>query len=543
MRTDLKVNYEALLDLSDHLKKYQDDAEAVEKELNSLNIFLNGQKSKALKKLKDDINEDDKYFVNLIEELKDLKKKINSYVSCMENYVAAETPGEITRVDTVDIKLNLDSMKSCVEGGGTWFNETLPSGSYIFPDDKIKQKEQKNKYERNYNKLENYRKSYLAPLKQRLDQGITDLYKIYDDYLVPFEDEDDNHRKKLNKSYKKYTSTWNKIKNDVKLGLKIRKSFITHFYGALAIVVAIALFPVATLIVAIAAVAVGASIAAIPKKYFGDGLLKNLKESVDEKVKIIKQGPVKVVKVMANDMADTVQTPEGVAGVVGDVAGMVVGGKIAKAIKNPKTPVSKTGETNVPVEDAKMPDIGDMENIGGGNSPKLLDDSGKFIDDTLENNYQSYLKRKSSKGQIPKDRLEWKQASDYWTKESPVARGNKFNKTVREADIYDYHEIYLENGKRLDSYDPDIGEIISRKATDLDKISEETFRKYLSEFSTKYSKGTKIRSNAYPELDGQALQGQYILEIPASNADLANIEYYKNIASEYDVILRFTEEN
>ena len=53
-----------------------------------------------------------------------------------------------------------------------------------------------------------------------------------------------------------------------------------------------------------------------------------------------------------------------------------------------------------------------------------------------------YIKRKISKGQTPKDRLEWKQASEYWTKESPVARGNNFNKTVREADIYDYHEIF-----------------------------------------------------------------------------------------------------
>lgn len=124
-----------------------------------------------------------------------------------------------------------------------------------------------------------------------------------------------------------------------------------------------------------------------------------------------------------------------------------------------------------------------------------------------------YIKRKISKGQTPKDRLEWKQASEYWTKESPVARGNNFNKTVREADIYDYHEIFLENGKRLDSYDPDAGEIISRKATDLDKISEETYRRYLSEFSSKYSEGTKIRSNAYLELDGQELRGQYILEM------------------------------
>ncbi len=182
------------------------------------------------------------------------------------------------------------------------------------------------------------------------------------------------------------------------------------------------------------------------------------------------------------------------------------------------------------------------EALESGLDANLLDDMGEFADDTLENNYQAYINRKISKGQIPKDRLEWKKASDYWTKESPIARGNNFNRTVREADIYDYHEVYLENGKRLDSYDPDAREIISRKATDLDKITEETYRGYLSEFSQKYSEGTKIRSNAYPELDGQELKGQYILEIPASNVDISNIDYYKQIASEYDVILRFTEE-
>ncbi|MBO7249438.1 MAG: hypothetical protein J6U88_05105, partial [Bacteroidales bacterium] len=82
----------------------------------------------------------------------------------------------------------------------------------------------------------------------------------------------------------------------------------------------------------------------------------------------------------------------------------------------------------------------------------LLDNMGKFSDDVLENNYQVYVNRKISRGQLPKERLEWKQVSEYWTKESPIARGNNFNKRVREADIYDYHEVYLENGKRLDSY-------------------------------------------------------------------------------------------
>ena len=91
--------------------------------------------------------------------------------------------------------------------------------------------------------------------------------------------------------------------------------------------------------------------------------------------------------------------------------------------------------------------------------------------------------------------------------------------------------------------DIEAGEIISRKATDLDKIQESTFRSYLREFEQKYSVGTEIRSQKYKnELYGKVLEGSYILEVPASNAKLPNIDYYKQIASEYDVTLRFTEE-
>lgn len=38
------------------------------------------------------------------------------------------------------------------------------------------------------------------------------------------------------------------------------------------------------------------------------------------------------------------------------------------------------------------------------------------------------------------------------------------------------------------------------------------------------------------------IEGQYILEIPASNQNLSNIKYFKDIAEEYGVKLRYTEE-
>ncbi|WP_152657119.1 hypothetical protein [Oceanobacillus sp. CFH 90083] len=70
----------------------------------------------------------------------------------------------------------------------------------------------------------------------------------------------------------------------------------------------------------------------------------------------------------------------------------------------------------------------------------------------------------------PKARLH--EASAYCRIHPPMVRGRRFNKTTKETDIYLHHEVHLSNGKRLDSYDPDAGEIISRKSTYLDQISD-----------------------------------------------------------------------
>ena len=169
--------------------------------------------------------------------------------------------------------------------------------------------------------------------------------------------------------------------------------------------------------------------------------------------------------------------------------------------------------------------------------------NGKFIDELLEADYQKYLTRKSKQGKAPKDRLEWKESRDYWLNDSPMARGNEFNKKAIDNDWYDFNEVHLENGKRLDSYDPDLGEIVSRKATDLESIELSTFESYLKEMKNKYSTGTKIRSNKYPDLDGKTLEGKQILEIPESNKNFDKIQEYIDLAKDkYNIEIRFRPE-
>ena len=125
-----------------------------------------------------------------------------------------------------------------------------------------------------------------------------------------------------------------------------------------------------------------------------------------------------------------------------------------------------------------------------------------------------------------------------------MARRNEFNKKAIDNEWYEYNEVHLENGKRLDSYDEIKGEIVSRKATDLESIELSTFESYLKEMKNKYSEGIKIRSDKYKtELDGKVLKGRQILEIPESNKNFDKIQEYIDLAkNKYNIEIRFRPE-
>ncbi len=87
-----------------------------------------------------------------------------------------------------------------------------------------------------------------------------------------------------------------------------------------------------------------------------------------------------------------------------------------------------------------------------------------------------------------------------------------------------------------------VGEIVSRKATDFDNIQPSTFENYLKEIDNKYAPGTVIRSNKYPDIDSQTLQGKKILEVPASNQTSSKLTEFQQLADDYGVELRFQPE-
>lgn len=88
-----------------------------------------------------------------------------------------------------------------------------------------------------------------------------------------------------------------------------------------------------------------------------------------------------------------------------------------------------------------------------------------------------------------------------------------------QAEKYPFNEIYIEKKGggyvRLDSYNPDLGEIVSRKMTQFDKVQTSTAVQYLKELASKYASGSRIADvPSSGSLAGRRLHGQLILEIP-----------------------------
>ncbi len=209
-------------------------------------------------------------------------------------------------------------------------------------------------------------------------------------------------------------------------------------------------------------------------------------------------------------------------------------------------PEAPKPEAEAPKPEAEAPKAEPDAAAKKAEAEALVGADSKFKDTGLEDAYQEYLQRKSKAGQTPRDRADWKVTRDYWLTDGPTARGNTYNKTAGAN--YDYNEVHLANGKRVDSYVPPQkgkpGEIVSRKATDFDEIQPETFKDYLRELKKKYAPGTKINSPKYKDdfTKNSKLQGKQVLEVPDTNQTAANRAEFEKIAKSMGIEIKYTAE-
>jgi hypothetical protein len=123
-----------------------------------------------------------------------------------------------------------------------------------------------------------------------------------------------------------------------------------------------------------------------------------------------------------------------------------------------------------------------------------------------------------------------------------LMEGQEFNR--QQAGIYAYDEVRVRSadGSRyyvVDSYDPDLGEIVSRKHTQLGDVQEPTARSYLNELAAEYSPGARIDDtprNRDLGIAGQRLDGDLVLEVPVQTGPVP--QPVLNLADELGIIIR-----
>jgi hypothetical protein len=189
-----------------------------------------------------------------------------------------------------------------------------------------------------------------------------------------------------------------------------------------------------------------------------------------------------------------------------------------------------------------------LEELKKGNRNKFDEvEIQKFVDGLDEDLLHEILEEATLLGLTKGKPLSFGEIQALWK------RGNDFNLSAR-ADASYVHEVWLYHPKkvypnghknagspqrfRLDSWDGVEGKIVSRKATNLDEITKETFERYVKEISEKYPVGSKLANPRH----GDKLTGSYYLEIPESNSSFGKLTEYRELASKYNIEIIFRPE-
>ena len=154
--------------------------------------------------------------------------------------------------------------------------------------------EERHRLERNYRRLEDFRSGSLVGLGTRMQERMAELYRIYNNYLDPYENLDDSYRSRINGIYDDCTSGKDKWNNFWESFGNVAGAFLKAFVVA----------------------AVGIILVNTPKESV-PSWLQGAKDAADgvaeEAVKVMEEGPGVLVDDIGQGFMDQIQTPEGIA--------------------------------------------------------------------------------------------------------------------------------------------------------------------------------------------------------------------------------------
>ncbi len=329
MRTDLILNYSHLEEVVSRLREYIVVVDNLETSIGEYTLSIEAQRSEGFQQLYDKIKNINTDIDSNKNKAMQMANILESYIEDMRHHARERQSGYPTRVDTIDIIHNLGQIEGRILHVKKETCYKIPEIWHIALTEE--EKEEEEKYKRNYKRVEKYQSGSLAIFMSQLQEKIHEMEDIYDIYLKKFENEDDEYRGKINQLYKETTSVkdkWNNFWSMVEsVTISFTKALATVIISVL-VIKAIMLIPYGLVVLG-----VGVGIMYFTPKEYVPKCLSDPKEVVDGVIgsckEIIKE-PLGAVEAMGQGLMDTIQTPEGVASVAGTITGMYLSPKLDK---------------------------------------------------------------------------------------------------------------------------------------------------------------------------------------------------------------------
>ena len=216
MKRDIKINIDHLEAMTKKLASYLGDVAKIRLASQRFLKVLQDQQSTAYQNLAEEWRTTVVQSAELLQyRITETYRLLERYISTMGLYIGPADSSKMMRVDRNDIWWNLDQVQSHLWGLNTIYGSTYTSiANYkntilnrLFYDQEewqaLEDKEQREKQyrEANFAKMQDMRIKLLQEITQHIDQN---LWKLYNENIKPFENEDDNFASEADTLYDEY---------------------------------------------------------------------------------------------------------------------------------------------------------------------------------------------------------------------------------------------------------------------------------------------------------------------------------------------------
>lgn len=359
MKRDIRINFGVIDDVITNISDYYDALSDIDISLRNIKSILGENTGKSIDSLTSNYDELTEDIEDCKSELSEVKQLLSNYLNEMGSYIQPVYRSSIMQVDRNDVWANLHSIENSVMGlvQSIAHSRNNCAGSFTFDEEKVKNERA------NYEIIEGINSDVNTTLN-KLNSKIDELWNIYNNKIVPFENTDDAFKGKAKETYSKiagfgdivgdFFSNFGESAGDIFSG------FVNSIFDLVKGVVSLIKGAICYL---------GSTVVVLVSQPFGDNpsWAKDAKDyfnNTNNLIGNILDDPMIILEGMVQEASDIIDQ-KGICYSTGYVAGMIAGtkglDKIAKATKgliiNEKTPNIKVADEVVNQASNKIDDF------------------------------------------------------------------------------------------------------------------------------------------------------------------------------------------